>query len=107
LAGFLIRQFVSLIWNFRFWHFQHDFASGLVSGELPVSPLVFSLSLFFSLSVFLYFFVWSLLWGLLLASSVAESSRCSGIAAETQFVGWCLSLAFTHCRELMKSVGKL
>jgi hypothetical protein len=29
-----------------------------------------------------------------------------GIAAETQFVGWCLSLSFTHCRELMKSVGK-
>jgi hypothetical protein len=26
----------------------------------------------------------------------------SGIAAETQFVGWCFSLAFTHCRELMK-----
>jgi hypothetical protein len=41
--------------------------------------------------------------GLLLASSMAAS----GIAAETQFVGWCLSLAFTHCRELMKSVGKL
>jgi hypothetical protein len=29
----------------------------------------------------------------------------SGIAAETQFAGWCLSQAFTHCRELMKSVG--
>jgi hypothetical protein len=31
-------------------------ASGFVSGELPVSPLVLSLSLFFSLSVFLCFF---------------------------------------------------
>ncbi len=58
-------------------HFQNDFASGHVSGELPVSPLVLSsLSLFFSLSVFLCFFVWSLLWCLLLASSMAESSRC-------------------------------
>jgi hypothetical protein len=28
-------------------------------------------------------------------------------AAETQFVGWYLSPAFTHCRELIKSVGKL
>jgi len=26
----------------------------------------------------------------------------SGLAAETQFVGWCLSLAFTHCRELLE-----
>jgi hypothetical protein len=56
-----------------FWHFQSDFALGHVSGELPVSPLVLSLSLF-SLSVFLCFFV--LLWGLLLASSMAESSCC-------------------------------
>jgi len=31
---------------FRFWHFQNDFTSGLVSGELLVSPLVLSLSLF-------------------------------------------------------------
>jgi hypothetical protein len=45
------------VWNFQFWHFQNDFASGLVSGELPVSPLVLSLSLFFSLSVFVCFFV--------------------------------------------------
>jgi hypothetical protein len=44
--------------------------------ELHVSPLVLSLPLFFSLSVFLCFFVWSSLWGLLLASSMAESSRC-------------------------------
>ncbi len=35
--------------------FRMIFASGLVSGELPVSPLVLSLSLFFSLSVFLCF----------------------------------------------------
>jgi hypothetical protein len=52
---------------------------------------VLSLSLFFSLSVFLCFFVWSLLWGLLLASSLLPSLPvASGIAAETQFVGWCL-----------------
>ncbi len=47
--------------NFRFWHFQNDFAMGLVSGELFVSPLVHSLSLFvlsFSFSFpFLSFFV--------------------------------------------------
>ncbi len=43
------------VWNFRFWHFQNDFALGLVSEELPVSPLVLNLSLFFSLSVFLCF----------------------------------------------------
>ncbi len=69
--------------NFRFWHFQNDFASGLVIGELFVSPLVHSLSLFvlsFSFSFpFLSFFV-SLschcCYGLLLASSMAESSRC-------------------------------
>jgi len=80
---------------------------GLVSGELPVSPLVLSLSLFFSLSVILCFFVWSLLWGLLLAIVWLSLPVASGIAAETQFVGWWLSPAFTHCRELMKSVGKL
>jgi hypothetical protein len=28
------------VWNFCFWHFQNDFASGHVSGELPVSPFV-------------------------------------------------------------------
>jgi hypothetical protein len=31
----------------------------------------------------------------------------SRIAAETQFVGWSFSSAFTYCRELMKSLGKL
>ncbi len=56
------------VWNFCFWHFPNDFASGLVSGELLVSPLVPSLFLFvlsFSFSfpffVILCFFVWSLL----------------------------------------------
>jgi SpoVK/Ycf46/Vps4 family AAA+-type ATPase len=48
--------------------------------ELPLTHPelyeVLSLPLLFSLSVFLCFFVWSLLWGLLLASSMAESSRC-------------------------------
>jgi len=69
------------VWNFCLWHFQNDFASGLVSGELLVSPLVHSLSLFvlsFSFSFpFLSFFV-SLschcCCGLLLASSMVESS---------------------------------
>ncbi len=28
----------------------------------------------------------------------------SGIAAETQFIGWCLSPAFTHCREVSGEV---
>jgi len=82
----------------------HD--SGILS-KLYKLIILLSLPLFFSLSVFLCFFVWSLLWGLLLASSMAESPVASGIAAETQFAGWCLSPAFTHCRELMKSVGKL
>jgi hypothetical protein len=71
------------VWNFCFWHFPNDFASGLVSGELLVSPLVPSLSLFvlsFSFSFpFLSFFV-SLsghcCCGLLLASSMVESSLC-------------------------------
>jgi hypothetical protein len=64
-------------------HFQNDFASGLVSGELLVSPLVHSLSLFvlsFSFSFPFLSFCVSLSYpcccGLLLASSMAESSHC-------------------------------
>jgi hypothetical protein len=89
--------------NFCFWHFQNDFESG----ELPVSPLVLSLPLFFSLFVFLCFFVWSLLWGLLLASSMAESSNCFQNCSRNSVHRMVLVTAFTHCRELMKSVGKL
>jgi hypothetical protein len=44
------------VWNVCFWHFQNDFASGHVSGELPVSPLVLSLSLLALL--FLLHHVW-------------------------------------------------
>jgi hypothetical protein len=71
------------VWNFFFWHFPNDFALGLVSVGLLVSPLVPNLSLFvltFSFSFpFLSFFV--SLSGhccccLLLASSMAESSHC-------------------------------
>jgi len=98
----------------NFWPFQNDFALGLVSGELLVSPLVHSLSLFvlsFSFSFpFLSFFV-SLscpsCCGLLLASSMAESSHCFRNCSRNSVRFWCLSPAFTHCRELMKSVGKL
>jgi polyferredoxin len=73
------------VWNFGFWHFQNDFASGQVSRELLVSPLVLVLvlvfvlvlvlvlPLFFSPYISLCFFVWSSLWSLLLASSMAES----------------------------------
>ncbi len=43
--------------------------------NVNISSVVFSLSLFFSLSVFLCFFVWSLLRGLLLANSMAEFSH--------------------------------
>ncbi len=43
--GLLIKEKICF-WNFRFWHFQNDFASVLVSGELLVSPIVHSLSLF-------------------------------------------------------------
>jgi hypothetical protein len=120
--------------------------------NVSISSVVLSLSLFFSLSIFLYFFVWSLLRGLLLANSMAEFSHYFQICSKNSvrkmvlvtglyhckeliksmvcvcfFVSpclvmygasWgstilvvssslCLSSAFTHCRELMKSVGKL
>jgi hypothetical protein len=40
-------------------------------------------------------------------SLVQQPAQNTPISRETQFTGWCLSLALTHCRELMKSVGKL
>jgi len=43
--------------------------------NVSISSVILSLSLFFSLSVFLCFFVWSLLRGLLLANSMAEFSH--------------------------------
>ncbi len=71
--------------------------------SFPLDFLSLSVGLFFSFSFFLFLLVvvcckpvvW---WSLPVAFR---------IAAETQFADWCLSLAFTHCRELMKSVGKL
>jgi len=63
-----------------FWRLQNDFVSGLVSGELLASPLVHSFSLLsfpvvsFSLSVS-FFLSCPCCCGLLLASSMAESSR--------------------------------
>ncbi len=43
--------------------------------NVSISSVVLSLSLFLSFSVFLCFFVWSLLWGLLLANNMAEFSH--------------------------------
>jgi hypothetical protein len=91
------------------WHFQNDFASGLVSGELLESPVVHSLSLLSFPLLFLFPFCQSVFCLVLVVVVCCWLSLpvASGIAAETQFTGWCLSLAFTHYRELMKSVGKL
>ncbi len=67
----------------------------LVSGELLVSPLVHSLSLFsfplvfLSLSVSL-FFSCPCCCGLLLASSMAESSRCFRNCSRNSFHRWML-----------------
>jgi len=88
---------------------------GLVSGGLLVSPLVPRLSLFvltFSFSFpFLSFFV-SLsghcCCGLLLASSMAESSHCFQNWSRNSVCRLVLATGiYPHCRELMKSVGKL
>ncbi len=65
--------------NFCFWSFQNDFVSGLTSGELLVSPLVHSFSLLSFPSVFLLpfcFLFCPCCCGLLLASSMAQSSCC-------------------------------
>jgi hypothetical protein len=44
---------------------------------------------------------------LLIASSMAECSYCFQICSRNFICRFVFSLAFTHCRELMKSVGKL
>ncbi|CAK9879131.1 unnamed protein product [Sphagnum jensenii] len=76
--------------NSRFWRSPNDFASGpvsgklLLSGELAGSPLALvGLSPFSSsVSVFLYFSIWSLLRGLLLAGLVCLNLLvASGIEA--------------------------
>jgi hypothetical protein len=56
-----------LVRKFRFWHFWNDFVWGHVGGKLLMSRelLLLALSLFFF--SFLSFFIWSLIWGLLLA----------------------------------------
>jgi hypothetical protein len=74
-------------------------SSSLVIGELLVSPLVHSLSLFSFPLVFL-----SLSVGLLLAISMAESSPCLRNCSRNSVRRLMLA---THRRELMKSVGKL
>jgi hypothetical protein len=84
------------------------FVSQMVSLSFSVPSLsLFVLSFSFSFP-FLSFFV-SLSGyscrGLLLASSMADSSRCFQNCSRNSVR--CLSLAFTHCRKLMKSVGKL
>ncbi len=73
-------------------------------------PAVLFCGFCLSCSVFLFFGI--SLWGcLLLASSMTESSRCfrscSRICSRNLVWRLVFSLAFTHCWELMKSVGKL
>jgi len=89
-----------------------DFPSSLVSGELLVRPLVHSISLFSFPSVFLslsvsLFFSCPFCCGLLLASSMAESSHCFRNCSRNSVCRLMLVTAFAHCWELMKSVGKL
>jgi hypothetical protein len=52
-------------------------------------------------------FVLSLCCSLLLASSMAESSCCFWFCCRNLVCRSVFSLALTHSRELMKSVGKL
>jgi hypothetical protein len=59
-----------------------------------------------SCCVFL-FYVMSLCCCLLLASSTVESSHCFWNCSRISIERLVFSLTFTHCRELMKSVGKL
>ncbi len=70
------------------------------------SLLSFPLKFYFSFFVG-FFFVMSLWCGLLLTSSMVESSRCFRLCNKNLVRTLVFSLAFTHCRELMKSVGKL
>jgi hypothetical protein len=59
-----------------------------------------------SCCVFLFFII-SLCFCLFLSSSMAESSHCFWICSRNLLHRLVFSLAFTLCRELMKSVGKL
>jgi hypothetical protein len=45
--------------------------------------------------------------GLLLAISMVKSSRCFWNCSRNSVCRWVLVNTCTHCRELMKSVGKL
>jgi hypothetical protein len=45
--------------------------------------------------------------GLLLAISMVKSSCCFWNCSKNSVCRWVLVNTFTHCRELMKSVGKL
>ncbi len=72
--------------------------------NVNISSVVLSLSLFFSLFVFLCFFVWSLLWGLLPANSMADFSHYFQICSKNSIRKMVLVTAFTHYRELIKSM---
>jgi len=76
--------------------------------DSSVAVIVFHVAskclLFFSIGLF---FVVSLWCGLLLTSSMVESPRCFRLCSRNSVCTLVFSLAFIHCRELMKSVGKL
>jgi len=102
--GLPIKKFP--VWNF--WHFQNDFALGLVSGELLVSPLVHSLPLvsiplvfllpFLLVCVFLSCLYCLGLLRLLLAISMVKSSCCFWNCSKNPVCRWVLVNTFTHCR---------
>jgi hypothetical protein len=102
-------KFLFGISAFRFFQM---ILNSLVSGVLLVSPLgLCSSLLFFSIYVVfllcLSVFVLSLCCSLLLASSMAESLCCFWICCRNSVCRLVFSLALTHSRELVKSVGKL
>ncbi len=57
---------------------------------------------------FLSFFIWSSVWGLLLASGMAWIFLLlPKLLVETLTIGWCSLSTFTHCKELMKLARNL
>jgi hypothetical protein len=57
--------------------------------------------------VFCFFLCFSLLWYWVLASIVAEFLSCFWTSDRNSVHRLEVTLTYTHCRELMKSVGKL
>jgi hypothetical protein len=76
----------------------------LVHWSLFFSAVLFCMFCLFC-CVFLFFVI--SLCCLLLARSMAESSCCFWNCSRNLVCSLVFSLAFTHCRELMKSVAKL